>query len=439
MLISEKKCTICNEEMEMNMVWQHSKCLLHVGYARGDSNLVCTHVMDCQTKRCESSGEEIKKIEDAQHLLTSHPAVVLIFSCPRCLSGVKEDEFAQHIVGCMVPRENCRLCKGVISPNYNCMACPVCTTVSNVGATMSIIADDCAIKNGIRFWPDETKVRLADDRIVDVCGKTEALEHKENNILLGIDNFNLTGAGIFPKQRLIKYDKHKRNDGIISKLAPRWLGPYKIFDHDERGNYFRQDETGSGLTQKFPLEKLKIVEKEVFDTNVGEVECILDERTKNNKIEYLIKWKENKKQEWISEDRFETVDIINKYWKGKQLSKNNEDVAKRHPCFGLEENLFCSSSEIFGIGYKCKVDRIDMNCNENILGSKYCTTSDWQPIALNQEACWYMVEKKRCRIETDDYVFGKTMSAAKKFAHSMNTQIQSSIGLMRIICMDINA
>ena len=112
---------------------------------------------------------------------------------------------------------------------------------------------------------------------------------------------------------------NRKNDGIVSKLAPRWLGPYKIFEHDERGNYSLQDETGSGLTQKFTLDKLKIVEKEVFDTNVGEVECILDDRTKNNKIEYLIRWKKNKIQEWISEDRFETGDIINKYWKGKQL------------------------------------------------------------------------------------------------------------------------
>ena len=95
-------------------------------------------------------------------------------------------------------------------------------------------AEDCAIKNGIRFWPDATKVRLADDRIVDVCGKTEALEvniggiicelpmlilkHKEYNILLGIDYFNLTGAGIFPKQRLIKYDKHELNLNNYEKI-----------------------------------------------------------------------------------------------------------------------------------------------------------------------------------------------------------------------------
>ncbi|RNA41032.1 hypothetical protein BpHYR1_051437 [Brachionus plicatilis] len=106
--------------------------------------------------------------------------------------------------------------------------------VFDKGATMSIIAEDCAIKNGISFWPDETKVILADDRKVDVCGKTEALEvniggticelpmlilkHKEYNILLGIDYFNLTGAGIFPKQRWIKYDKHELNLNNYEKI-----------------------------------------------------------------------------------------------------------------------------------------------------------------------------------------------------------------------------
>ncbi|RNA01901.1 hypothetical protein BpHYR1_003807, partial [Brachionus plicatilis] len=269
--------------------------------------------------------------------------------------------------------------------------------VFDIGATMSIIAEDCEIKNGIRFWPDGTKVRLADDRIVDVCGKTEALE------------VNIGGIICELPMLILKHKEYNilRNDGIISKLAPRWLGPYKIFDHDERGNYFLQAETGSGLTQKFPSEKLKIAEKEVFETNVGEVE---------------------------------------------------------YSCFGLEENLFCSSSEskaiietnevcehtleakrkftemhgysdnltilnkihhlLFGIGYKW---------------SKYCTTSDWQPIALEQEECWYMVEKKRCRIETDDYVFDKTMKCSEKICSFYEYPNPKFNCLIRIICMDINA
>ena len=52
---------------------------------------------------------------------------------------------------------------------------------------------------------------------------------------------------------------NRRNYGIITALALRLIGPYKIFDHDERGNYRLVDEMGNGLQQKFPLEKLWVV------------------------------------------------------------------------------------------------------------------------------------------------------------------------------------
>ncbi|RNA43599.1 Vacuolar sorting-associated 13C, partial [Brachionus plicatilis] len=90
------------------------------------------HLLDCQKKTCDNCGEEIKKVEEAQHLLTCRPAVIPIFRCLRCKTGLTEDELAQHVVECMVPRENCRKCKGIIGHNHKFMACPVCTTISNV-------------------------------------------------------------------------------------------------------------------------------------------------------------------------------------------------------------------------------------------------------------------------------------------------------------------
>ena len=49
----------------------------------------------------------------------------------------------------------------------------------------------------------------------------------------------------------------KKNDGIKTKLEPRWIGSYKIFDHDEHGNYFLIDATNQGSQRKYSLEKLK--------------------------------------------------------------------------------------------------------------------------------------------------------------------------------------
>ncbi|CAF1035445.1 unnamed protein product, partial [Brachionus calyciflorus] len=48
--------------------------------------------------------------------------------------------------------------------------------VFEIGPTMSIIAEKCAIKNGITYKADSTQVRLADESLVKVCGKTEPLE-----------------------------------------------------------------------------------------------------------------------------------------------------------------------------------------------------------------------------------------------------------------------
>ena len=66
-------------------------------------------------------------------------------------------------------------------------------------------------------------------------------------------------------------------------MEPRQIGPYKMFDNDDRGNYAQIDNLGNGLTKKFPLEKLKIVPDEQFDQNVIELKKILKDRTIQNK------------------------------------------------------------------------------------------------------------------------------------------------------------
>ena len=97
--------------------------------------------------------------------------------------------------------------------------------VFDIGATMSILSERVAKKHGIKYFSDGTKVRLADDSLITVCGRTEPIEvnirgnvctlpmlvlkHKEYDVLLGIDYFNHTGAGIYPRQRIIKYNKRE--------------------------------------------------------------------------------------------------------------------------------------------------------------------------------------------------------------------------------------
>ncbi|RNA19624.1 hypothetical protein BpHYR1_031194 [Brachionus plicatilis] len=103
MLVSERKCTICNENVDMNMVWQHVRSctnrdkLRHFDERMDQMLITCglcerrykvddysVHLLDCQKTTCDNCEEEIKKVKEAQHLLTCRPAVVPIFSCPRC-------------------------------------------------------------------------------------------------------------------------------------------------------------------------------------------------------------------------------------------------------------------------------------------------------------------------------------------------------------------
>jgi hypothetical protein len=122
---------------------------------------------------------------------------------------------------------------------------------------------------------------------------------------------------------------YRKNEGMITKLQPRWLGPYKVMDHDERGNYLLIDSLGEGVAGKYPLEKLKIVENGRIEEQIGEIKVILKDRTINNKIEYLVEWKNGDKSSWIREEDFLQVDIINDYWKAK--SSNGEAKKRGRP------------------------------------------------------------------------------------------------------------
>ena len=114
---------------------------------------------------------------------------------------------------------------------------------------------------------------------------------------------------------------YRKNDGMISKSEPRWIGPYKIFDNDERGNYSLIDSTGEGTIKKYPLDKLKIVDQEQLEEDTNEIQKIMADRTKNNEIEYKVLWKDNT-IDWINEKDFQTIEIINDYWRVKATGKD---------------------------------------------------------------------------------------------------------------------
>lgn len=257
---------------------------------------------------------------------------------------------------------------------------------------------------------------------------------------------------------------YRKNEGILTKFEPRWLGPYKIFDHDERGNYSLVDQLGNGMPKKFPHEKLIVSKDQYIADKIDEIKKILKEKNVENKIEYLVEWSKGD-QSWVKEEDFQTIDIINDYWKSKasnQVEKRKRGRPPKKPALGLnmvisclfmflcllsvgmcarmkycskensriiDTNKICTDDirdrgikrdfgqvillnklhhQVYGAEYRCKASRSLMTCSKSYFWQiNGCPMSEWRPIELTSEDCWYMVHNKRCRIETKSMRFDK--------------------------------
>ena len=262
---------------------------------------------------------------------------------------------------------------------------------------------------------------------------------------------------------------------MITKLEPRWIGPYTIFDHDERGNYLLLDSLGKRVQAKYPLEKLKILTEAEQVENISEVKEVINDRKIDNKLVYLVKWKDNSKDSWVKEEDFQTIEVINDYWKNKlreservfnkkrgrpkkllysivsllmqlmlifTLLEINEAATPWYPKFcttnektsviDLEQICLFKKPEkskilefavkdkvkkiiilekmhheVSGKGYKCQIERIDMNCSRSFFRVDTCLKSEWTPVKLEEKECWNMVNTQHCRIECKDFTYDK--------------------------------
>ena len=68
------------------------------------------------------------------------------------------------------------------------------------------------------------------------------------------------------------------------------------------------------MKMSYPRHKLKVVNNsndEEFETL--EIEKIVDHKRVDDKMIYLVKWKDSAFKDWVSIDNFNTMEIINKY------------------------------------------------------------------------------------------------------------------------------
>ena len=93
------------------------------------------------------------------------------------------------------------------------------------GATISIIAKNVVKKFSIPVLDTKVKIKTADNNVVEVTEITDLLkltvhnneckmqflvvDHDDHDILLGLDWFKLTGAGIYPLEKVLKFPSKK--------------------------------------------------------------------------------------------------------------------------------------------------------------------------------------------------------------------------------------
>ena len=79
-------------------------------------------------------------------------------------------------------------------------------------------------------------------------------------------------------------------EGLLSKLEPRFKGPYKIVEITRRGNYKVENSLKEKLPESYPRHKIKVVEDDKrLPEDSAEVEKIIKHKTINNEILPILK------------------------------------------------------------------------------------------------------------------------------------------------------
>ena len=109
--------------------------------------------------------------------------------------------------------------------------------------------------------------------------------------------------------------------GILPKLDPRYLGPYKIVEITKNNNYILENVLKEKMEDTYPLSRLKVMKdprEENSNDEFYEIKKILDHRKEHDhSFKYLVRWKgfSEDYDTWEPVENFQDNKIIRNYWK----------------------------------------------------------------------------------------------------------------------------
>lgn len=120
-----------------------------------------------------------------------------------------------------------------------------------------------------------------------------------------------------------------KNMGLLTKLQPKYSGPYQVEATTEKGNYWLKNTLGNRLPTSYPPSRLKVVQVK-RDKETYEVERIIEHRVSEGNMEYRIRWKgyTAKEDTWEPEDHIDTPECIQEYWASLEAVTEDSDETK---------------------------------------------------------------------------------------------------------------
>ena len=117
------------------------------------------------------------------------------------------------------------------------------------GATASIISSEVIKRYEMKTIPSDIKVKTADNSVINIIGVTEQvtievhghicklslliMDHEDHDVLLGLNWFAATGAGLFPAEKILKFPGQKVHLGMEGKWIQDELSSMIVDQQDE--------------------------------------------------------------------------------------------------------------------------------------------------------------------------------------------------------------